>query len=188
MIKLLIAEDEEIEVQSLIKKIDWEETGLELVGIANNANEAIPLVKKYEPHILITDIEMPGMSGIDLVSEIKLYQPDIKIIFYTGHADFKYAKAGIQFHIDEYITKPVEKAYLNKVLKRLACSSAIEKQKKLEEKVFKQQIIESKPILRDRFLKDWAIGLYNNDSIILSRLNFLEINKSNPYKFKTIKV
>ncbi len=112
MFKMLIVEDEKWERDGLIDYMQWEELEIELVGAAANGVQGLNLAKKYYPDIVLTDIKMPLMDGIEFAKELGRLQPDCKFIFITGYDDFKYAKEAIHLGAYEYILKPVQKHQL----------------------------------------------------------------------------
>ncbi len=112
MFKMLIVEDEKWEREGLIDYLQWEELGIEIVGAAANGVQGLKLAKKYYPDIVLTDIKMPLMDGIEFAKELGRLLPDCKFIFITGYDDFKYAKEAIRLGAYEYLLKPVQKHQL----------------------------------------------------------------------------
>ena len=107
MIKVFLVEDEVIIRQSIKNNVEWEKHGYEFVGEAADGEIALPLIKKLKPDILITDIKMPFMDGVELGKILKTEMPEISIIFLTGYDDFSYAKEAISIGVAEYLMKPV---------------------------------------------------------------------------------
>ncbi|MEG1805321.1 MAG: response regulator, partial [Clostridia bacterium] len=107
---LIIADDEENIRTALINAVDWSEIGFEIVGEASNGIEALELIEKLEPDLLVSDIKMPFMSGIDLVRAARDIRPNMQIVFLTGYDHFEYAKQAIKYNILEYLLKPLSKS------------------------------------------------------------------------------
>ena len=107
MIKVFLVEDEVIVREGIKNNIDWEKYGYEFCGEASDGELAFPMICKEKPDIVITDIRMPFMDGLELSRLIKKEQPQIKIIILSGHEEFEYAKAAIQIGIEEYLLKPI---------------------------------------------------------------------------------
>ncbi len=103
---IVIADDEEQLRHSLIRRIPWEEIGFQVVGEAENGIEALEQVERLEPDLLLTDIRMPFMSGIELAREAREICPTMQIAFLSGHDDFSYAQQAIQYNIISYMLKP----------------------------------------------------------------------------------
>lgn len=119
MFKVIIADDE-VHICQLIKAlIDWESLGLQVEGVAHNGLEAMELVNEIKPDILITDIRMPGISGLELIERVKGTVPDCEIIIISGYAHFEYAKSAIKFGVGDYLLKPVNQSELQVTLQKL---------------------------------------------------------------------
>lgn len=91
MLKVMIADDEERICKLIIALVDWEKMGMEVIGVAHDGLEAIEMATKERPEILITDIQMPGCSGLDLIEKVKRSITDLEIIIISGYAHFDYA-------------------------------------------------------------------------------------------------
>lgn len=107
MYTLIIADDEYELRQALIHTVDWESIGFCVVGEAENGIEAIELVEKLEPDLLLTDIKMPFLNGIELARQVRMIRPAMNIAFLSGYDDFSYAQQAIQYNIISYILKPI---------------------------------------------------------------------------------
>lgn len=107
MIRLVIADDEQIIRQGLLT-INWEAAGVKVEGVAANGPEALDLVRKTKPHVLLTDIRMPGIGGIELAETIQEELPSTKIIFLTAYHDFDYAYAAVKMNVSDFILKPTD--------------------------------------------------------------------------------
>lgn len=119
MIKVFLVEDEIVMREGIKKNIPWNQEGFEFVGDASDGELAYPLIQKSKPDILITDIKMPFMDGIELSRLVKKDMPDIKIIFLTGYDEFAYAKEAISIGVAEYLLKPITSAQLIEVLHKV---------------------------------------------------------------------
>lgn len=117
---VLIVDDEELALQGLEVGIDWE--GLNINGLhkAHSKDEAVRLLEREAVDIVITDIEMPNGGGLELIKWIKGNRPDIRCIFYTGHAEFSYALEALRLGVDDYLLKPMPYDELEAILRRIA--------------------------------------------------------------------
>lgn len=106
MIKVLIADDEYIMRQGLKYMINWEEEGYEIVGEATNGDEALKLIDHVQPHIVICDIVMPLMDGVDFTEVLYRMYPNIQIIILSGYDNFEYVKRTLMNGAVDYILKP----------------------------------------------------------------------------------
>jgi two-component system response regulator YesN len=108
MYRVLIVDDEPIICKGLRDTIEWDNLGLEISGEAHNGAEALELTKVNRPHILITDIRMPGMDGIKLVRTIRELGFNTRIIILSGFSDYAFLKEAIRLGVDSYLLKPID--------------------------------------------------------------------------------
>lgn len=118
--KVFLVEDEYIVREGIKNNIDWEKNGYDFCGEASDGELAFPMIGEKRPDIVITDIRMPFMDGIELSRMIKEEYPEIKIIILSGHEEFEYAKAAIQIGVEEYLLKPINGDELLQVVNRVA--------------------------------------------------------------------
>ena len=107
MYSILLADDEEEVRKGIIRKIDWENLGFQVVGDAENGEEALEKIEQLKPDVVMTDIRMPYMDGLTLSKRIRQKYPSTKILIFSGYDDFEYAQQAIKLNVTEYILKPV---------------------------------------------------------------------------------
>lgn len=107
MYKTLIIDDEPIIRQGLQSIIPWEEYGFRVCGEASNGKEGIQKINTLDPDLIIVDVRMPEMSGLDMLKEIK--ERRCKAIILSGHSDFKYAQEAMEYDVDYYLLKPIDR-------------------------------------------------------------------------------
>ena len=120
MVKVFLVEDESIIRRGIRDNIDWESHGFGFVGEAGDGEYAYPLILKTKPDILITDIKMPFMDGLELSRLVKKNLPKTRIIVLSGCNEFDYAKEAIKIGISDYLLKPVTSVSLMDTLKHVA--------------------------------------------------------------------
>ena len=120
MIKAIIADDETRICQLIIALGEWERLGVEVAGVAQNGIEALELVKSVSAEMLITDIRMPGLSGLELIGQVRQHAPNLKIIIISGYANFEYAQQALKEGVNDYLLKPINRRALNEAIERLA--------------------------------------------------------------------
>lgn len=118
-LKVVIADDEVRICQLIQALVNWEEMGMEIAGTANNGIDACEVIEKVCPDILITDIRMPGCSGLELIEKIKKTKPELEIIIISGYAHFEYAQQAIRYGVGYYLLKPINKVELMGILEKL---------------------------------------------------------------------
>ena len=147
MLKVFLVEDEFVVREGIKKNIDWALHGYEFCGEASDGELAYPMIQKLKPDIVITDIRMPFMDGLELSKLIKKEMPWIEIIILTGHQEFEYAKEGIKIGVAQYLSKPISGEELLKEVNTVAV--------KIEEK-HKEREIKEKYMreMKENFLKE----------------------------------
>ena len=105
---VLLVDDEEEVIQVIMKKINWEGLGFSVIGYATNGVKALEMVEEFQPDVVMTDIKMPYMDGMELSGRIKTELPATKILLFTGYDEFEYAKQAVRYQVMEYILKPVK--------------------------------------------------------------------------------
>ena len=134
-IKIFLVEDEIVIRNGIKNSIEWEKEGYEFVGEASDGELAYPMILKEKPDILITDIRMPFMDGLELSRLAKQELPDIRILILSGYDEFDYAKEAIRIGVTEYLLKPVS---ASKLLDSLKGVSQLIRQEKEEKELLKR--------------------------------------------------
>lgn len=116
MYKVLVVDDERWVYDDLSALIDWNEYGFELIGLVENPALAEVIVKNIKPDLIISDIQMPKISGLELISNLRKAGYQNEIVILTAYSDFEYAKEAIKSRVLEYLLKPVEADALCEVL------------------------------------------------------------------------
>ena len=140
MYKVLVVEDEILEREGISKIISQMELDVVVVGEASSGKRALEMIQRIKPDIVVTDIRMPGLSGIELAAEIKNRFPDTKIIFITGYQDFEYAKSAISLGAYGYVLKPVDVQELFTVIKKAVDELKHERHIREERRTLEQQV------------------------------------------------
>jgi len=119
MYKVVIADDEQMIREGLRLLIDWKSLNLVLAGEAEDGLSALELIERHRPHILVTDVKMPGMSGLEVIRKVNESGMDIKSIIISGYDDFLYVKEALRYGVADYILKPVREDDLASILKEV---------------------------------------------------------------------
>ena len=120
MPNMVLVEDENFERISIINYIDWDLIGIQIVGEAANGRQGLSVVLNTQPDIVLTDVKMPVMDGIELARHIRAELPKTKIIFLSSYDDFEYARQAIDLNVSAFIKKPVKEGELLRVVKRIS--------------------------------------------------------------------
>lgn len=119
MIKVLLVDDESLALEYLETIINWEAYEFKLIGTTTNSEQALRLYKKYKPELVISDVKMPGMNGLELVNIIREYDEKTHILFLSAYKNFDYVKQAIRLGSDDYLLKSdlEEETFLKKLLR-----------------------------------------------------------------------
>lgn len=116
MYKVMLVDDEKLIVQGVMNIIEWDRIGLEVVQTADNGITALELFKKNPVNIVVTDINMPKVTGLELIKQIKEIDEDVKFIVLSGYDEFSYAKTAMKHGVENYILKPINEEELEEAL------------------------------------------------------------------------
>ena len=116
MLNVLLADDETRTLHHLMTGVPWFQLGMEVCCTASNGSEALAFIESHPIDILITDIRMPGMDGLELCQRVRERYHDMSIILLTGYADFEYARRGIELQVTDYCLKPIDTEQLTATL------------------------------------------------------------------------
>ena len=116
MYKIIIVDDEKYIRKSIMNRVDWQRLGLTVAAEAGNGIEALELLKNIRPEIILVDIRMPRMDGLEFIAEAKKILPSSSYVVMSAYHDFAYAKKAIQLGVEDYILKPVEEEELSSVI------------------------------------------------------------------------
>lgn len=156
--RIILVDDEEEVRKGIIRKIDWETLGFQVVGDAENGEEALEMIEQLEPDMVMTDIRMPYMDGLTLSAKIRQKYPSIKILIFSGFDDFEYAQQAIKLNVTEYILKPVNVEELTEILNRVHDNLEEEIEQRRDVNRLRESYRRSLPILRELFLNDLVRG------------------------------
>lgn len=156
--KVFFVEDEAITREGIRDNVDWEANGFEFCGEAADGEMALPLLRTAQPDVLITDIKMPFMDGLQLSKIVRERMPWVKIIILSGHDEFEYAQQAIKLGVTDYLLKPVTVQNLQNALQKLVVQLDKEKDEQENLKKLQEQVEENRATLRERFLFKLVVG------------------------------
>ncbi|MCY7488047.1 response regulator [Paenibacillus alvei] len=158
MYKLILVDDEEDVREGVLHEIDWESLGFSVVETAENGQEAMEYIERLQPDIVVTDIHMPFMNGLQLAEWIRSHDPSIRIIILTGYDEFEYAQKAIKLQIDEYVLKPFSALDLQAALVKVKQQMDQEVAEKNNLRTLQDHYRKSLPVLQHVFLSSLLTG------------------------------
>lgn len=162
---VLLVDDEEEVIQIIMKKAKWEELGFSVIGYANNGIKALEMVEEFQPDVVMTDIRMPYMDGMELAHRIKEEYPATKLLIFTGFDEFEYAKEAVHLEVEEYILKPGNAAELTRVFQRLKAKLDQEISEKRNVATLQKYYLDSLPLLQNNFYSTLIEGRIPEEEI-----------------------
>ncbi|MBN1230298.1 MAG: response regulator [Anaerolineales bacterium] len=156
--KVFLVEDEIVTREGIRDNVDWEIAGFEFIGEAPDGEMALPLIEKTNPDVLITDIKMPFMDGLQLSKVIHEHMPWIKVIILSGHDEFEYAQTAVKIGVAEYLLKPVNSDDLVKVLSRIKTTLDHEHREKQDIRKLQEREEVNLVLIRDNYLLKLLLG------------------------------
>lgn len=158
MYEILLVDDHTHLVDSLAISLPWERLGIAAVHKAYSGEEALELLAYHSIDIIVTDIQMNGMSGLELITRLNEKHRNVKTVILTGHDEFQYAKEALQQRVSEYLLKPVPNDELELTLRRLIAEIEQEGKQLVDQRKIADLFRESLPRLRESLLSDLLAG------------------------------
>ena len=155
---IILADDEQQILFGMKKGIPWDELGFEVVGTAQNGKEALELIEELHPDLLISDIRMPFMDGLELSKIIHESYMNTKVILFSGWDDFEYARLAISYAVSEYMMKPINYEEMKALLVSMHEELEREYAEKLNRDRLEKVYQESLPLLRQQFFSQVVTG------------------------------
>ncbi|MFA9462777.1 MAG: response regulator [Velocimicrobium sp.] len=165
MYKVLLVDDEPEVILAVIKKMEWEKLGFEVIGYAQNGEEALEISELDTPDVVMTDIKMPFMDGLTLSRKLKEMYAGMKIIIFSGFDEFEYAREAIKIEVEEYILKPMKLDELSEIFSHIKALLDKERSEKLNIEKLKEYYLNSLPIMQDQFFIGLIEGRMEEEQI-----------------------
>lgn len=175
MLKVFLVEDESIVREGLRESIPWSQYGFEFCGDAPDGEVALPMIRKFRPDILITDIKMPFMDGLELSKLVSAELPDTKIVIISGYNDFQFAREAIEIGVEQYLLKPITKASLLDTLSEMKKKIEEEQEQKDYLRRFQLEAQEYEQFARRKFFEQITSGTLSV-SVIYEQAKKLDID------------
>lgn len=166
MYKVFLVDDEPIVLEGIRTKLEWEKNGFIFAGEATDGEIALSMIHEIKPDIVITDIKMPFMDGLQLSAEIKKLIPWIKIIILSGHDEFEYAKKAISIGVEDYLLKPFTFEEVLQSLLKVSAHIDVEKKQLSDISKMKEELKSTEQIIKKDFLNNLLHGSENLSDIV----------------------
>lgn len=173
MYKMIIIDDEKFIRKSIRNRMDWEKFGITQVDEAGNGEEALHLLDTLRPEIVLVDIRMPRMDGLQFIMEAKKKYPETNYIIMSAYSDFSYAKKAIDLGVEGYLLKPVDKEELEELLNKLLNRLNQKKLNRMLQNVRKGELAREN-ILRHPYCLAMAVYAARDEDLGMKLLTIVE--------------
>ena len=123
MYRILLVDDETDVRESIARMIDWDTQGFSLCGCAAGSLEALEMADELLPDVVMTDICMPYIDGLELIRRLRKVHPAMQFVIVSGYDDFSYAQQAVQLHVMDYLLKPLSRSGVEAVLRPVGCGN-----------------------------------------------------------------
>jgi two-component system response regulator YesN len=179
MIQVIVADDEVNVCKLICNIVDWMSFDMEIAAVAHNGVEVLEYAKRYRPDLIVTDIRMPGIDGLEMIKMVQMFKQDTEFIIISGYGHFEYAKRAIQYHVQDYILKPIKKEDLATALRKMQDKHLLKMRLLSQDKQL--QIRQRRDIerLRSGKLSDIVHG-----RVLPAQLSIEELNQNDHYNLR----
>jgi two-component system response regulator YesN len=168
MWKILIIDDDFQVLEGMKKAIPWDSIDAELVGEASDGAEGLEMVRQTGPDIVITDIYMPVMNGLEMIEKLRETNFQGELIILSGYTDFQYARQALRLQVSDYLSKPVTIEELGAVLAKVIKELEIKELKKMEQEEVKRRLMLYEPFGQQEWLKSVMTGTLHKSAVVQS--------------------
>lgn len=176
MYTLLIVDDEWQTRKGLRELVCWQELGIEVVGDVGDGREALPLVQELKPDILLTDVRMPHMDGMELSRQVRGMLPQIAIVFISVYSDADYLRNALRLDAVDYLYKPIHMEELKRTMSSLVERLNQAAQDRAQQEHIRSLLESSRSLLIERFLRGWFSGILDDEQAIRAKMELLGLS------------
>ncbi|WP_256873809.1 response regulator [Paenibacillus kribbensis] len=184
--RVLIADDEPIIREGIRDCVDWTALGMEVADEAEDGEEALELAVRLGIDILLVDMNMPIMDGIELIRRLREERPECRYLIISGHDEFAYAQEAVRLGVEDYILKPVDAEQLHAALSRLSQRLGEERKRTAYVEQAAEQIQRNIPLLRQRFCLELLEGQHTGENV-MEQLAFLRLPSQPPVQIGVVR-
>lgn len=163
MYKVLLVDDERIILDGISRMVEWSCFDTELIGTARNGVEAFEFIKNQVPDIVVSDIRMPVMDGLELVAKVHAVYPHIRFVLLSGFSEFDYANRAMKYGVKHYLLKPTNEESIGEALSEIVTELKQEASKESFVLKMKAEMDKVMPHVKEQFLKEFVTNkMYGN--------------------------
>ncbi len=171
MLRVLIADDEEKICLLISNLVNWKALGYEIIGMVHDGEDAMSFIKEHHPDVVISDIRMPGMDGIELITQTKALYPDICFIIISGYSQFRYAQQALKQGAEDYLLKPIREEELLHILRQVREQHDLAYSRQEELTSLRSEIGRSRTRIREHLLYEMLLPENRNRAYSTEEIN-----------------
>lgn len=180
MLRLILADDEKAVRETISRLIDWNGHGFELIGLCKNGIEAYDMILDEYPDVVMTDIKMPGLDGLDLIEKVRAMDKDIEFIILSGYGEFEFAKKAMRYGVKNYLLKPTNEQQIIEVLENIKADCG--KKQELNRVKTERELLSDRlfSMLKRQFIIEAVTATDGLEALVERYSHLLEIGSSKP--------
>lgn len=175
MKSIMLIDDDPHIVKALTDHIDWPSIGLRIAGTASNGVDALEMFQQLRPDLVMTDVYLPGMTGLELTQALRRDHPHLPIIILSGYDEFENARAAMRWGVNHFLLKPAEVEEIESVLREVLLEQDVRERHEQLERTYKQEIGRVVPYLRKLFLHELLTTRYREEELPAERMDYVGI-------------
>ncbi|MFC9712362.1 response regulator [Paenibacillus sp. NPDC056933] len=172
---IMLVDDDPHIVKALTEHIDWPSLGLSIAGTAANGVDALELFQRLRPDLVMTDVYLPGMTGLEVTQKLRRDHPHLPIIILSGYDEFENARAAMRWGVNHFLLKPAEVEEIESVLREVLLEQDVRERHERLEQTYKQEIGRVVPYLRKLFLHELLTTRYQAEELPAQRVEYVGI-------------
>lgn len=181
MIKAVIIDDDVTTLHGINNSVRWDKVGIQVVGTANNGKEGLEQIRKHKPDIILTDIYMPLMNGIEMLKAVREEGNTSAVIILSGYEDFKYAQSAVKLQVNDYLSKPATLDEIESVLKDTADKVRSRSKSEQEEKELRELLDNHLPLTLRQLYKGLLEPNFCNSAYLHKAKQYLKLDFDKQY-------
>lgn len=174
--KIIIVDDEKIIREGLANIMDWQSIGFEVVARLKDGREALEYIERNSVDVIVTDIKMTFVSGLEVAKYIYEQKPEIKVVLISGYKEFEFAQQAIKYNVEHYILKPTKLNELTAIFSDIKIKLDREAELRKQKQIEKQYLDEVFPLLKEQFFVDLFMGVLQDKEEIVKRIQLIGLD------------
>lgn len=175
MYRLMIVEDERTILEGLANFIEWQSYGFKVVKKLRDGRDAIEYIKYHEVDVILTDIKLINVSGLELAEYVAKNKPTIEVVIISGYKNFQYAKKAVKYGAYDFMSKPVKSKKVSQIFEKLKGKLDKRENNKMRNIRYQEKYREFFPLLKEKFFSDILMGTFSTEEQIIEKLAQLDL-------------